>query len=232
MKRVSALLLTLLLLLTGCANRSDTKNISVKDVCCPYKIHHRKDAVEITLKNGELGELQWQMETTPEDVCEVVQISEGKDGVSQYRVTGLLEGAAQIRFTALKGEEAIFALSLVVHVDAEVRTRVSSCEHWQREGDSVSAEGLQYAWNVDANGVLHFSFVNGEDRWSVRETEQEVCSLSEKMATPVGCKFSAEAKSVGQADIFLVGETTQRKIIVRIQANDEGKLEVISVQEQ
>ena len=188
--------------------------------------------MEITLKNGELGELQWQMETTPEDVCEVVQISEGKDGVSQYRVTGLLEGAAQIRFTALKGEEAIFALSLVVHVDGEGKTSLSSCEHWQREGDSVSAEGLQYDWNVDANGVLHFSFVNSEDRWSVRETEQEVCSLSEKMATPVGCKFSAEAKSAGQADIFLVGETTQRKIIVRIQANDEGKLEVISVQEQ
>ena len=168
----------------------------------------------------------------PEDVCQTVQINARKESTCRYRVTGLLEGAAQLRFTAMEDETAVFILSLVVHVDAEGKTRTSSYQHWEQGGASVEADGLNYRWSVDENGVLQFSFVNSEDHWSVWETEQEICILSDKMATPDGCKFRAEAKSAGQTDILLVGETTWRKINVTIQADDDGTLKVISVQEQ
>jgi hypothetical protein len=52
------------------------------------------------------------------------------------------------------------------------------------------------------------------------------------MSTPAGCKFSAQAKAAGQTTIVLTSENTQRRIHVVIQADDNGEIEVVSVQEQ
>jgi hypothetical protein len=85
---------------------------------------------------------------------------------------------------------------------------------------------------VDINGILNFSFINQEDHWSVSGDGADAFVLSNMMSTPSGCKFSAQAKAAGQTTIVLTSENSQRTIHVTIQADDQRKMEVTSVQEQ
>ena len=233
MKRAYALFLALLLILTGCAKKEKTNHVAVKDICCPYEIIHKNDAVEITLRDGEQSGILWRVETVPEDICQVTQENIDEEYTSRYLLSGKEEGAAQLTFTALQSDETVrFALTLVVNVDSEGKTVVSSHQHQERKDNSVDADGLNYKWNVDINGILNFSFINQEDNWSVRGDGADVFVLSNMMSTPAGCKFSAQAKGAGQTTIVMVSENTQRTIHVVIQADDNGKIEVISVQEQ
>jgi hypothetical protein len=62
--------------------------------------------------------------------------------------------------------------------------------------------------------------------------ETDAFILTNTISTPVGCKFSAQATAAGQTTIVLTGENTQRKVHVVIQADEQGKMEVLSVQEQ
>ena len=233
MKRAYVLLLAMLLILTGCAGKEKTNNVSVKDVCCPYEINHKKDGVDITLQNGEKSGILWRVDAIPEDVCDVSQVDIHKENTCQYRITGKKEGATQLTFTALQTDQtACFVLSLVVNVDSEGKAFVSSYQHHERKDNSVDADGLSYKWNVDINGILNFSFINQEDNWTVSGDGAGAFVLSNMMSTPSGCKFSAQAIAAGQTTIVLVSENTQRTIHVVIQADDQGKMEVISVQEQ
>jgi hypothetical protein len=233
MKKAYVLLLALLLILTGCSGKEKTNNASVKDVCCPYEINHKKDGVDITLKDGEKKGILWRVDTIPEYVCDVSQVDIDKEYTCQYRITGKEEGAAQLTFTALQSDETVcFALDLVVNVDSEGKVFVSSYQHQERKDNSVDADGLNYKWNVDINGILNFSFINQEDHWSVSGDGADAFVLSNMMSTPSGCKFSAQAKAAGQTTIVLTGENSQRTIHVTIQADDQRTMEVISVQEQ
>ena len=233
MKRAYVLLLALLLLLTGCTGKENTNNISVKDVCCPYEINHKKDVVEITLCDGLQSGILWRVETIPEEICQVTQETIDKEYTVRYCLSGKVEGVAQLTFTALQSDETVcFVLDLIVNIDSEGKTIVSSYQHQERTDHSVNADGLNYKWNVDTNGILNFSFINQEDNWSVRGDGADTFVLSNMMSTPSGCKFSAQAKAAGQTTIVLVSENTQRTIHVVIQADDQRKMEVISVQEQ
>ena len=148
-------------------------------------------------------------------------------------VTGKEEGAAQLTFTALQSDETVcFVLDLVVNVDSEGKVFVSSYQHQERKDNSVDADGLRYKWNVDTNGILNFSFINQEDRWSVSGDGADAFVLSNMMSTPSGCKFSAQAIAAGQTTIVLTSENSQRTIHVVIQADDQREMEVVSVQEQ
>ena len=49
MKRVYALLLAMVLLLTGCTGKGKAKDISVKDARYPYRIEHKKDTCLVTV---------------------------------------------------------------------------------------------------------------------------------------------------------------------------------------
>jgi hypothetical protein len=232
MKKAYALLLALLLILTGCAGEEKHKTVSVEDVCCPYEINHENNGVTLTLQDGDKSGIQWRVENDPEGICRVTQEDAGREYTCRYRVSGIEEGAAQLTFTALKADDTVrFALTLVVNVDPDGRTVVTSYQHRQREEASVDANGLNYKWNVDIDGVLNFSFLNQEDRWSVGAEESDAIIMTNMMSTPAGCKFSAEARAVGQATVVLVGEMTQRTVQVVIQADDSGKMQVISVQE-
>lgn len=233
MKRAYVLLLALLLLLTGCAGKEKTNDVSVKDVCCPYEIIHKEDVVELILHDGKRSGVLWRVQTIPEDLCQVTQENVSKEYTCQYRLSGKDEGVAQLTFTALQPDETVcFVLTLIVNVDSEGKTAVFSYQHQERKENSVEADGLSYKWNVDTDGILNFSFINQEDNWSVRAEDSEAFVLSNMMSTPVGCKFSAQAVAAGQTTIVLVSENTQRSIHVVIQADDQRQMEVISVQEQ
>jgi hypothetical protein len=233
MKRVQVLLLALLLLLTGCAGREKVNNISVKDVRCPYEINHAEDAIELTLCDGEKKGISWRVETVSEDTCRVTQVQTDREYTCRYRLTGEEEGVELLTFTALQPDEtACFVLTLVVNVDSQGKASVYSYQHQERKENVVDANGLKYKWNVDVDGILNFSFINQEDKWSVRGDGADIFALSNMMSTPVGCKFSAQAKGAGQATIALVSENTQRTIHVVLQADADGKMEVLSVQEQ
>lgn len=233
MKRVSVFFLVLLLILTGCTVKEKAKNVSVKDVCCPYSINHKKDAVEITLQDGRQSGILWRVEAVPEDFCQVTQDEIDKEYTVRYRLTCEEEGAAQLKFIALQEDETVcFVLDLIIDVDSEGKAFVSSYQHHERKDNSVNADGLQYKWNVDTDGILNFSFINQEDNWSVRGDGADAFILSDMMSTPSGCKFSAQAIGAGKTTILLVGENTQRTICVVIQADEQGKMEVVSVQEQ
>ena len=233
MKRAYVLLLTLVLILTGCAGKEKTKNISVEDVCCPYEINYKKDVVEILLQDREQSGIIWRVETFPEYICQATQQTIDQEHAVCYCLTGKDEGVAQITFTAqLPNETICFVLDLVVDVDSEGKVAVSSYQHHERKDHIVEAEGLNYKWNVDTDGILNFSFINQEDNWNVRGDDTDAFDLSNMMSTPAGCKFSARAIAAGQATIVLTGKNTQRTIHVVIQADDQGKMEVISVQEQ
>ena len=233
MKRAYVLLLVLLLILTGCAGKEKINNVSVKDVCCPYEIKHEKDGVEITLRDGRRSGILWRVETTSEGFCRVTQENVQKEYTSRYRLTGEAEGAEQLTFTAIQPDETVcFVLTLVVNVGSEGKTVVTSYQHQERKDNVVDADGLNYKWNVDVNGVLNFSFINEDDRWSISGEGADVFVLSHMMSTPVGCKFSAQANAAGEITIVLTGEATDRRIHVVIRADDNRKMEVISVQEQ
>ena len=142
MKKAYVLLLALLLILTGCSGKEKTNNASVKDVCCPYEINHKKDGVDITLKDGEKRGILWRVDAIPEYVCDVSQVDIDKEYTCQYRITGKEEGAAQLTFTALQSDETVcFALDLVVNVDSEGKVFVSSYQHQERKDNSVEADG-------------------------------------------------------------------------------------------
>ena len=233
MKRIFVFFLVLLLLLTGCTGKEKTNNVSIKDVCCPYEINHKKDMVELTLKDGEHPGVLWRVETIPEDICEVIQLNTEKDDTHQYHLTGKEEGAASLTFTAVQADESVlFVLTLVVDVDSNGKTIVSSYQHQEASDTTVEVDGLKYKWSVELDGSLNFSFINNEDNWNASGDGMGIFTLSNMMSTPAGCKFTAQAKASGQATIILVGENTKRTIHVIIKANDDGKMEVVSVQEQ
>lgn len=233
MKRVYVLLLVLLLLFAGCARKEKINNISVEDVCCPYEIKHQKDGIELILRDGGQSEIQWRVETIPEDYCQVTQENIDQENTWRYRLTGKKEGVVQVTFTALRTDETVcFVLTLLLDVDAEGKAVVSDYQHHERKENSVQENGLRYKWNVDTNGILNFSFLNEEDNWSVRAAEEDIFIFSNMLSTPSGCRFSAQAKAVGKTTIILVGENSQRTIHVVIQADESGKMELVSVQEQ
>ena len=233
MKRAFVLLLTMLLILSGCNGKEETDRVSVKDVCCPYEIDHKKSGVEITLHDAAQSGIVWRVETIPTDICYVTEDSINKEYTCRYCISGKKEGIAQVMFTALRTDETVcFVLDLLVNVDSTGKTTVSSYQHHERKDNFVEADGLNYRWNVDTEGILNFSFINQEDNWSVRGDGADAFVLSNLMSTPSGCKFSAQAIAAGQATIVLTGENTRRTIHVVIQADDKGNMEVASVREQ
>ena len=232
MKRMYVLLLAMVLLLAGCGGKTKTKDISAKDVSCPYEINHKKDTVEITLRDGAERGLLWNVEALPTDVCEVTQEKSGKDDVCKYRINGLAEGASHLTFTAQQEDQTIaFSLEVIASVDSEGKVTISDYRHKERSGGPSEEESLDYRWDVDENGILTFSFFNSDDRWSVRGDGKDVCVLSDLMSMPSGCQFSAQAQSDGKISVLLIGKNTKRTIHVTLQVED-GVLEVISVQEQ
>ena len=232
MKRVCILLLALLLILTGCKSKDKMNNVSVKDVSCPYEINHKKDTVEITLRDGAERGLLWNVEALPTDVCEVTQEKSGKDDVCKYRISGLAEGATHLTFTAQQEDQTVvFSLEVIASVDSEGKVTISDYRHKERSGVSSEEESLDYRWDVDENGILTFSFFDDNDQWRVRGDGNGVCALSNMLSTSSGCQFSAQAISDGEINVVLTGKTTQRTIYVTLQVED-GVLEVISVQEQ
>lgn len=233
MKKIYALLLAALLLLTACAGRGTSNDISVQDTCCPYKIKHQRDCVEITLQDRDRSGILWQVEANPADICEVTQEQTNKDDCVRYRISGKLEGAAELTFTALRSDESVaFDLTLIVTVDANGKPTVTSCDHREKTDVTVEDNGLKYNWNVDVDGVLHFFFIDSEDFWSVSGDGEGVCVLSYKMSTPSGCQFHAAPKAAGQTGVLLIGEKTGRTVRVVIEVNENRELKVVSVQEQ
>lgn len=233
MKRLYALMAVLLLVLTACGRKDQTQNVSVSDVCCPYEIVHEEDAIVITLRDTEQQGLKWQMEAIPQDVCRITQENTDDEYSCRYRVHGSVEGMAQLTVTALKSDEtAAFTLTVMVNVGADGKPVLASYEHRQREDTVVEENGLNYQWNVDVDGKLNFSFINAEDSWSISGVEEDVCIFSDVLSTPSGCRFSAQANNPGQTTVVLLGENTQRTIHVVVQAEENGGLAVVSVQEQ
>ena len=232
MKRVYALLLAMVLLLTGCTGKGKAKDISVKDARYPYRIEHKKDTVEITFRNHTEKNIAWHTQMLSENICRVTQAAVNKENTLAYRVEGVQEGAEQLTFVAQRQDEtAEFTLSLMIYVDAKGKVTAQSCQHKERKEVSQEENGLNYKWDVDVDGVLHFSFRNEDDQWSVRGGE-DACALIDGMSTPSGCQFSAQANAEGKTEVLLVGETTQRQICVTLQVDGNGNLEVLSVQEK
>ena len=232
MKRMYVLLLAVLLLLAGCGGKGKAKDISDKDVSCPYEIDHKKDWVEITLRDGAERGILWNVEALPADVCEVTQEKSGKDDVCKYRISGLAEGATHLTFTAQQEDQTVvFSLEVIASVDSEGKVTISDYRHKERSGVRSEEESLDYRWDVDENGILTFSFFDDNDQWRVRGDGNGVCALSNMLSTSSGCQFSAQAISDGEINVVLTGKTTQRTIYVTLQVED-GVLEVISVQEQ
>ena len=232
MKRMYVLLLAMVLLLAGCGGKTKTKDISAKDVSCPYEINHKKDTVEITLRDGAERGLLWNVEALPTDVCEVTQEKSGKDDVCKYRISGLAEGATHLTFTAQQEEQTVvFSLEVIASVDSEGKVTISDYRHKERSGVRSEEESLDYRWDVDENGILTFSFFDDNDQWRVRGDGNGVCALSNMLSTSSGCQFSAQAISDGEINVVLTGKTKQRTIHITLQV-DDGVLEVISVQEQ
>ena len=232
MKKAFAFLSILLLLLSGCSDEEESNVISVDEVICPYEINHKENVVEIVLKDSKKSGILWQVEMIPDDVCAVSQESI-EESTCRFLVTGKIEGAAQLEFSAKQEDETvIFVLTLMVNVDSEGKVAVSSYQHREREDNTVKENGLNYKWNVDVDGVLNFSFINKEDRWSVQGDGDGICTLSNVLSMPAGCKFSSHANMAGQTTMVLVGETSEKKINVVIEVDQNGDLKVISVQEQ
>ena len=232
MKRMYVLLLAMVLLLAGCGGKTKTKDISDKDVSCPYEIDHKKDWVEITLRDGAKRGILWNVEALPADVCEVTQEKSGKDDVCKYRISGLAEGATHLTFTAQQEDQTVvFSLEVIASVDSEGKVTISDYRYKERSGVRSEEESLDYRWDVDENGILTFSFFDDNDQWRVRGDGNGVCALSNMLSTSSGCQFSAQAISDGEINVVLTGKTTQRTIYVTLQVED-GVLEVISVQEQ
>lgn len=226
------LLLAMLLLLAGCGGKEKTKDISVKDTSCPYEINHRKDWVEITLRDDAKRGIRWNVETMHNGICEVREEKVGKNDTCQYRIDGVTEGVTVLTFTALQEDQTVvFSLDVMTNVDSEGKVTVSDYRHRERSGASSETDALDYRWDVDANDILTFSFFDSDDQWSVRGDGKDVCILSDMMSMPSGCQFSAQAISDGKISVLLTGKTTQRTINVTLQV-DDGVLEVISVQEQ
>ena len=233
MKRACVCLLALMLILTGCGGKEKNDRISVKDVCCPYEIDQKKDAVALTLHNGRQSGILWDVEAVPEGICTVTRESGDQEDPSRYLLTGMKEGAAQLTFTAAQDDGKVsFVLTLMAEVDAEGRTVVSAYEHHESADISVEAEGLNYKWNVDVDGILNFTLMNEEDEWRVTGSEGQSALLTNTMSASFGCKFSAQAGTAGQTTVILTGENTRRTIHVVVQTDESGTLEVTSVQEQ
>ena len=233
MKRVYVLFLAILLTLTGCTSKVKGKDVSVKDVCCPYKIDHSAGGIELSFRDAEKIGLNWHVNAIPEDTCEVTQADNKKEYACQYRIDGREEGLAQLTFTATQEDETVvFELVLLVNVNAKGKAIVTSYQHRERVGASVEEDGLKYSWNVDIDGTLHFSFVNMQDHWRVYGDGENICTLSNQMATPAGCKFSAQPIAAGKTTVELIGEETQRKISVVIKVDKNMDLAVVSVQER
>ena len=233
MKRAFALMLVLLLILTGCGGKNRSKDVSVKDGCCPFEITHKKGVVELTLQDGENRGIQWNVEVTPEDACEVTEVKTDKESTVLYRITGKRSGATLMTFTASQADETnVFMLDLIVEVDEEGNAEVPVCVHRELAPKVVEENGLKYQWNVDEQGILNFAFINDEDIWKVRMVNEDVCMLKNKMITPSGCTFSLQAIAVGTTTVELVGNETQRTICVTIQLDENDNFAVTSVREQ
>ena len=232
MKRMFVLLLATVLLLAGCGGKTNVKDISVKDVSCPYEINHKKDEVAITFRDGAKRGIIWNVEALPTDVCEVTQVKSGKNDTYKYCISGLTEGAAVLSFTAQQEDQTVvFSLDVIAEVDAEGKVVIVDTRHSERSGGASAEDGLDYSWVMDENDVLTFSFIDGSDQWSVRGEANNVCVLTNMMSTPSGCQFSAQAISNGEISVLLVGQSSQRTINVTLKVED-GVLEVLSVQEQ
>lgn len=231
MKKVYALLLALVLVLTGCAGKEKVKDVSVKDALCSYKIDHKNKDLEITLRDDSKIGVLWTTQILPEGICEMTQQNKN-DQTARFQVTGVAEGAAKLTFTALQNEEVRFALTVLVNVDSDCKVTLGDYRHQESQMVSVEESGLNYQWNVDADGVLNFTFINTQDAWSVENSGTGVCEIIDTMGMPSGCQFSAVANASGQASVTLVGEMTQRRVVVVMEADENGKLEVTSVQEQ
>ena len=233
MKKAWVLVLALLLVFTGCTGKKETKNASVKDVCCPYEVVHKDDGVQVVLSKGKTSVTHWQVEAVPAEICQVTQDEVAKEDTWRYRIAGNVEGAAKLTFTGVQEDETTaLVLTLVVDVGPDLKAAVSSCQHWEGAVSAVEAEGLTYKWNVDAEGVLRFSFINSEDGWCLGSQGEGVFTLWDMMATSNGYKFSAQAGGAGETTVVLVGEQTNREIRVTLRADEDGKMEVKSVQEQ
>ena len=140
MKRVYVLLLVLLLLFAGCARKEKINNISVEDVCCPYEIKHQKDGIELILRDGGQSEIQWRVETIPEDFCQVTQENIDQENTWRYRLTGKKEGVVQVTFTALRTDETVcFVLTLLVDVDAEGKAEMKFIARYVATNATVTA---------------------------------------------------------------------------------------------
>ena len=233
MKRIYVLLLAMVLALTGCAGEKKAKDISVKDVLYPFHIEHKKDALEITFSDNTEKDTVWQTQVMVENICQVTRSDVKKAGSVRYDVTGIAEGEELVTFNVLEADETIcFRLSVVVDVDSDGKVTVQSYQYGERNQAAVEENGFSYQWYVDLDGTLNFSFINDEDNWSVRGDGEGICILSDMMSTPAGCEFSAQANAEGQTSVLLEGRTTQRKICVVLQVDGDGKIEVVSVQEQ
>ena len=233
MKRLYVLLLAMLLVLTGCAGKERTKDASARKTICPYKIEHKRDFVEITLRDRKKQGFLWEVQMMPEEVCKVTQRSSGKGKTAQYRITAQEAGAAQVTFIAAKQDQPdSFILNMMVNVDEDRKVTVTAYQHQELQNAVVEEDGMNYMWNVDTNGVLHFAFMDEENRWYITSDENSVCTLFDKLATPDGCEFSARAKGEGKTSVGLICEKAQRQINIVIEADEDGNLEVTSVQEQ
>lgn len=226
-------MLALLVILTGCVKKEATNDIVVTDVCCPYEIRHQEDGVQITLRDGLQQGILWQVQTLPEAICQVTQETIDEEFAVRYRLVGKAAGAAEVTFTAVREDASVcFVLSFVANVDDQGKTVVSANHHRESEIVAVEAEGLSYQWNVDVSGVLRFAFFDTTDGWTVAEGDSGVFTMSGMMSTPSGCEFSAQASTAGQATVKLVGENSGRSVLVTLQADEAGNMEVLSVQEQ
>lgn len=218
------LVLLLVLILAGCSVDEAEDTVSVKDVCCPYEICQTDDALEVTVKDGELADVTWTTDVVPQEICAVTTAKKG-----EYRITGSQEGAAQVTFTAMQNEQIRFVLTVVVDIDAKNQVTLKTHEHREQNDVSVEEDGLNYNWSVDVEGILTFSFIDSEDTWNVLDDEGVLLS---KMSTPSGCKFSVQTIASEPCVISLVGEASQRTISVTIESDDGGNLRIASVQEQ
>ena len=233
MKKVFIWLLAMLLIFTGCAGLKKVEDIRISDTICPYFIHYNKGVLEVTLQINSENALQWQVNALPDDICRVAEISVEGENMVRYDVTGVEPGATQLTFTALQEEGAIaFVLTLIVDVDSAKRATVRQYEHQERQSAHEELNGLTYQWNVDVDGVLSFNFTDTEDMWFISNAESTVFRYRQRLSTSSGCQFSLQAVSAGQDTVVLTGENTQRVIHVVVKADENGKLEVVSVQEQ
>lgn len=233
MKKVYILLLAMLLILTGCAETKRMKDIRVTDAMCPYTVQYKKGVLEVALQNKSGSPLQWQVKAMPDDVCQVAEVPQTKEDTLRYTITGKVPGAAQVTFTALREDgTAAFELDMIVEVDSKQKATVQDCKHQESQYVAEESNGLSYAWNVDVDGILSFSFTNADDFWAISNTKSAVYKFTSRLSSPSGCSFSLRALAAGQDTIVLTGETTQRTIHVVVQVDDAGNLTVVSVQEQ